>query len=481
MMIWILTICMSIGAGWFLVRALTAGGFSGPRWASLMAEISLGTLFGPGLASILCFALVGGGAAKPAVVLSITGLLLVACGALWWFVTPTTQAIPFASKKFPWTWALALCAAAGLAFLFLDFQAAVTANPHGEWDAMAIWNLRGRFLASGGELWRPAISSEIGGQMTGAAHPGYPLFLSAFLALNWISAATPLNGWDTALPIAVSLMISLSVLVLLGSSLASRRSVALGLLAWLILLSSEVFASQTSAQYSDLLQGLAFLATLVLLDAAADSGSPRMIVAVGISAGLSAWIKNEGLPFTIAALAVAAWRFPPRAGWLVVGAAPGLAAFAILKLIARGADQVLPKSLGAAIALVTQAGRWWQAGLGFGKAIYDAGAAITHPVLLAALLAFALRFVPAAERRARIWLWIPIAVTAAAEYGLYLVTQANLDWHISTSVSRLVAQLWPSLIWLFFWMLRTPEELVEATPAPVPERVPKRVAAKRSK
>jgi hypothetical protein len=55
-------------------------------------------------------------------------------------------------------------------------------------------------------------------------------------------------------------------------------------------------------------------------------------------------------------------------------------------------------------------------------------------------------------------LWIPIGVTAAAEYGLYLITTSNLDWHISTTVNRLVAQLWPSLIWLFFLLLRAPED-----------------------
>jgi len=153
----------------------------------------------------------------------------------------------------------------------------------------------------------------------------------------------------------------------------------------------------------------------------------------------------------------------------------------MLKLIAQGADQTLPHNLSAAMLQITHAGRWWQAALGFAKAVYDAGAAITHPVLLAALLAFALRFVPATERRQRMWLWIPIAITATAEYGLYLVTESNLDWHISTSVSRLVAQLWPSLIWLFFWMLRTPEEFVTATPEAVPVRAPKKATAKRSK
>jgi hypothetical protein len=132
--------------------------------------------------------------------------------------------------------------------------------------------------------------------------------------------------------------------------------------------------------------------------------------------------------------------------------------------VAHGREAIFPSTVGEALTKIAGAGRWWQAALGFGKAIFDAGSLWAHPVLLAAVLAFAVRFVPKPERLCRLWLWIPIAVTAAAEYGLYLITTADLDWHISTSVSRLVAQLWPSLIWLFFLMLRPPEEYVKVAP-----------------
>ncbi len=246
-----------------------------------------------------------------------------------------------------------------------------------------------------------------------------------------------------------------------------------------MLLASEVFASQTAAQYSDLLQGLAFLSALVLLDTARERPEPGVLAAAGLAIGLSCWIKNEGLPFALAAFAVAAWRFYEGAWrfrnkvlWLGLGALPGFLALAVLKLFfVQGSEAMFPKTAGEALEKIAGAGRWWQAGLGFGKAIFDAGSPWTHPVLLAALLAIALRFVPASERRRLGWLLIPVGATAAAEYGLYLITTANLDWHISTSVSRLVAQLWPSLLWLFFMLLRAPEEAFPQAPAAEPVRV----------
>jgi hypothetical protein len=476
-MLWQLSFLIALAAGWFLARTLTAGAFAGPRWASGLVEFSLGVLFGPGLASVLCFALVGVGAATQTGILAALAALLAASAVAWWKLTPGVESSASGAKTFPWAWALWICVAAGFVLFFLDFQAASSANPNGEWDAMSIWNLRARYLTAGTGFWQRAVSADIGGHMIGSAHPGYPLFLSGFIALQWISEGIATGAADQLVPIVVSFAIAVAAFVLLGSSLASRKSVMLGLLAWALLLASEVFASQTSAQYSDLLQGLAFLSALVLLDAAdRDESSPRLLIAAGLAIGLACWIKNEGLPFTIAALAVAAWRFRARGLlWLALGAAPGMLSTAILKMfVAHGREAIFPSTMGEALTKIAGAGRWWQAALGFGKAVFDAGSLWAHPVVLAAVLAFALRFVPKPERVGRLWLWIPVAVTAAAEYGLYLITTADLDWHISTSVSRLVAQLWPALIWLFFLMLRPPEEYVKVEAPVVSGAKPKR-------
>jgi hypothetical protein len=483
-MLWLVVLAVSLACGWFVARALTAGVWRGPRWATALVELSLGSLFGPGLASVVYFALVVAGVANRGTVLGMLAALLAASAGLWWKLTPSSSlpAAP-ASKRFPYLWALWIAIAAGFVFFLLDFQSASSANPTGQWDAMAIWNLRARDLASGGDFWRRAVSSELGGP--GVTHPGYPLFLSGFIAIQW--SAT--GGFDQTVPIAASLLFAMGTLILLGASLASRRSVALGLLAWLVLLASEVFASQTAAQYSDLLQGLAFLSGLVLLEGADTLNTtrariePRALVAAGLAIGLSCWIKNEGWPFALAALGVAAWRFRLRGiQWVAVGVVPGFLATAALKVFfVQGREDMFPSTAAETLQKLAGAGRWWQAALGFGKAIFDAGSPWTHPVLLAAVLAAALRFVPAAERRARLWLWIPIVATTAAEYGLYLITTSNLDWHISTTVNRLVAQLWPSLIWLSFLLLRAPEDAFAPAQTASVRSSPKTAARRRQR
>src|ERR1700683_2903076 len=178
-MLWLVVLTVSLASGWFVARALTAGAWAGRRWATVSAEISLGSLFGPGLASVLYFALLVAGVPTRGTVLGMLAALLAASAALWWKLTPAGSLPPAAAApaptQFPYLWALWIAVAVGLVFFLLDFQSASSANPAGQWDAMAIWNLRARDLASGGDFWRRAVSSELGGP--GVTHPGYPLFL----------------------------------------------------------------------------------------------------------------------------------------------------------------------------------------------------------------------------------------------------------------------------------------------------------------
>ncbi len=462
-MIWVALI-LTVSAGWFLSDTLSGRAWTGPRWMSILGEASLATLFGPGLASVLFFFMVTAGVATAPAVFTMLGALTLLSAGLWWkFREPRAQSSP--ARRFPWTWVLVAASIAGVLMLLVDFQVSIQANPTGEWDASGIWNLRARYLAGGPDTWRHAVSADIGGNMTGASHPSYPLFLSSFVAAQWMAA----GNFDPAAPAATSLLFSMGALILLGASLAGSASLALGLLAWLALLASDVFTSQISAQYADLLLGLAFLASLVLLDRADRSGwSPRLLFAAGLAVGFAPWIKNEGWPFALAAIGIAAWRFRGRAIiWIVLGALPGLLATIVLKIVSEGRETTIPGTMGAVLAKISDASRWREALVGFATAVWGAGPLWAHPLLLVAALAIVLRFVPAAERRARGWLWIPIAATLAAEYGLYLVTTADINWHIGTSVNRLVAQVWPSLLWLVFLTLRPPEDYFAAPEAAV--------------
>ena len=455
-MIWIVALVLILISGCFLAWGLAARVWQGNRLTGILGAFGLAVLFGPGAASIGYFVLLTAGFGSTRSVWPMLLGLLGISSAVYFLnrARISGQTFPLGPLgKFPLAWVLMATVCMSLVISIRDFQAATLANADGDWDASAIWNLRARFLASGPDLWRRAISSEIGSFMIGASHPGYPLFLSGTVGLLWNIAGSFLRD----VPITVALLNSLAVLALLVASLA-RRSIALGLLAGSILLGTELYASQASFQYADMLQALAFLATLILLDAASEHADPRVLIACGVAIGLAPWIKNEGQPFAIAALGVALWRFRAKTLWVLCGALPGIAATAAIKLLSEGRESMFPATLAEALAKIADPSRWVQSFVGFAKAVGYAGPWWGHPLVLVLALILALGFVPAQERRQRIWLGIPIAVTLAAEFGLYLVTTADLAWHIATSATRLVLQVWPSLLWFVFSLLRTPEQ-----------------------
>jgi hypothetical protein len=63
--------------------------------------------------------------------------------------------------------------------------------------------------------------------------------------------------------------------------------------------------------------------------------------------------------------------------------------------------------------------------------------------------------------------WITSAVAIAmilgilfVYYVLYLITPFDLDWHLATSLDRLILQVWPAVVFLFFYHARTPREVL---------------------
>jgi hypothetical protein len=96
-MLWLVPLTVSLACGWFVARALTAGVLSGPRWATALAELSLGMLFGPGLASLLYFALVVTGAASRGAVVGMLVALVAASAGLWWKLAPASSGTLVAS------------------------------------------------------------------------------------------------------------------------------------------------------------------------------------------------------------------------------------------------------------------------------------------------------------------------------------------------------------------------------------------------
>jgi hypothetical protein len=306
----------------------------------------------------------------------------------------------------------------------------------------------------GPETWRHAFSSGLS-----ASHPGYPLLLSASIATESIAGGIS-GGALSSISIANALVFALAVLAMLVSATAAQRGWALGLMAGLVLLATDSFAAQAPNQYADLPLALCFLASLVLAERAAASKSTTLFAAAGIAAGLAPWTKNEGWPFWIALLLLVAWRWGARpAMWTLVGSLPGVAATLAMKIfLVTSSEAMFPKTAAEAFSKIADPARWWKIIVGFATALWRLGPPWAHPVVMLAALIVVLGWVSRKERVTAIWLLAPLGAVAAADFLIFLMTTNDLQWHLDTSVDRLLLQLWPALLFVLFLSLQRVEE-----------------------
>lgn len=225
-----------------------------------------------------------------------------------------------------------------------------------------------------------------------------------------------------------------------------------------------------ASQYADVPLAFFLLATVVLLCLQDRSpGKRRGILALaGLSAGFALWTKNEGAIF-VAALCVTRLAVVVRArGWrtflremLLFGAGllPLLIVTACFKMRFAPRGPWLSAGFQSAIAGVGDPSRWHyitkalvRKSISFGR--WPVGLSVALLVYLA-LLGVGLK---ERDRRGVAASLITFWLTIAGYFAAYLTTPCDLEWHLYTSVHRLILQLWPSFVFVFFLVVRTPED-----------------------
>jgi hypothetical protein len=360
-----------------------------------------------------------------------------------------------------------------LAFGVAVFADGSRSNPYGTWDAWTIWNLRAEFLAQNDASWRNAFSS-----LLNRTHSDYPLLLSGFIASCWNLMGST-NG--VAAPIAVAAIFTFATAGLLVSALALLRSWSAGLLAGMILLASPRFLMEGPNQYADVPLGFYYAAALALtlLAANADRGAVKILAVAGLAAGFAAWTKDEGMLFLvllcigIAALYLVSKNARPKTEMfgLAAGAAGPVLILLFFKFfLAPAVGTLASHGFSAAAEKLFQASRYVQVAKAFWNDGFGFGVGTIHPMIPLAIIVFSLGFHPARRRQAAVILPLGILLALLAGYFFrFVITSDDLTWHLSTALTRLYVQLWPSFVLLTFALLRTPEEAaIAGAPAQKP-------------
>jgi Dolichyl-phosphate-mannose-protein mannosyltransferase len=350
------------------------------------------------------------------------------------------------------------------AFLLALFVAVYSAviralgHPYGSgWDSFAIWNLHARFLYRGGSHWRDGFSALIPW-----SHPDYPLLLPAAIAHFWTIA-----GHETsAIPAIIGLIFTFATVGLLFAALDILVGRTSALLGGLALLCSPFFVELGTWQYADVPLSFFILATLVLFHLSDNlmmhtSGGRGVLALAGFAAGCAAWTKNEGILFLSAVFfARLLVRFQQRrSGSLqLLPALYGLIPVLCVVLFFKHSIAPPGDLFSDWTTMVRKIGEAWRYGVvlkWYGKEFLRFGGwlVVPVPILMLVFYLMIMKTVAIAGRASVRPSAIALGLTLAGYFFIYLITPYDIYWHLRFSLARLLVQLWPSAIFLFFLRL----------------------------
>lgn len=350
-----------------------------------------------------------------------------------------------------------------LGFALVALVAAATAfiraidYPHGFSDAWAIWNLRARFFFRAPNDWRRAFTP-----LLPWTHPDYPPLLAASVARGWTYAAEE----TIVVPMLYSLLFAAATVGLLVTALRRAGHPDGGWLAGALLASTPAFLTHSAAQMADLPLGFYLLASIILMTRLGEGYERGAAALLGVTTGLAAWTKNEGVLFALIICAVM-WLIRLgrtdgrsrqfRTAAAVTGlAVPMLAAVLGLKMLAPPNDVVSIARLHHAFNQLVDPTR-------YAAVFRAAGTVIGHArvwlgsvalILTIAGIAGCRRHAANSPSNSWAWGWLVIGLMASSYFFVYVITPYEIAGHVDTSISRLSLHLWPSILYVYFLGMR---------------------------
>lgn len=324
-------------------------------------------------------------------------------------------------------------------------------EPHGLWDAWADWNLGAKFISRDPQGWTTSFQQMLSEDF----HTDYPLLQKGFIARCWILAKAE-TVW---VPIISAFVFTFCTIGLLSSAVRYFTNKLRGLIAGLILLATPFYMIMGDSQYADNTVGFFFLATVILMTLARNGKKkPILLIAAGITAGLSAWSKNEGLLF-IACLFIS--QLPllffknhreliVEFKYLLFGMLPILFLIVYFKIAITPPSELIIGQGTQTFVKLTDYSRYVIVSKWFIEQFSLFGQWVINPWWFF-LIGILYKGISLKENRNSIISNFTLFLLMLfGFFFIYIITPLDLIWHLNTSLHRLFFQLFPTFIFIYF-------------------------------
>lgn len=252
---------------------------------------------------------------------------------------------------------------------------------------------------------------------------------------------------------------------LMFSSIIYLKSIGQGSLAALTLMGIPVFTTVSAVQIADVPVTYFILASCILMYMHLTEKNTAFLLLSGFMAGLAGWTKNEGLQFALISLLVLLLTthghlFKETLQYLV-GLLIPMICIVYFKSIAP-ANDLFVGDFSDAFARFLDITRYQLVIAHSTSSILRFGGWPISMFLFLCIYAVIVRpGFPAPLNRGVLVIATLIVLQLLGYAAIYILTPHELSWHLETSLERLLLQACPVLIFLFFNVVETPEDLFE--------------------
>lgn len=313
-------------------------------------------------------------------------------------------------------------------FAALAIKADQIGERHGAWDAWATWNLHAIYLTDP-EHWKNMFLN------VKFDHADYPLALPATIAFFSRMA----GQFYESIAFAFHFLITLCIPLLIFLEIRPK-SIIIAAITFILFAFNEFYIMQGTYQLADTLLAFFFLCALVAINHHKED--KRMLVLAAAFLGCSMWTKNEGIIlviiFTLFHIPELFGRY--RVKYTLMGIAVPFIVWLLFKLVYAPPSDMVHGQSGSTMQFLLDTGRY--------RLIYDHFSnnlqyfkEVKWAVAIYVIICILKRQWPSKQM-------FMVAACLLAYMSVYLISHYNLDWHLSTSQSRLMHQLMPAFIYL---------------------------------
>ncbi len=329
-------------------------------------------------------------------------------------------------------------------------------QPHGLWDAFNYWNLKAKFISRAPSDWAFLFHQMISDDF----HPDYPLLQTGYIAHCWLY----IKNESVWVPIIFCFIFTFCTIGLLAASVSIFTNKIKGLIAGLILLATPFYMTMGDSQYADNTVGFFYLATIVLLTFArrGTTVKPQLLIAAGITAGLSAWSKNEGLLFIVclfcSQLTLLFFKnyreLFVELKYLFFGMLPILILIVYYKISIAPPNDIVNAQGAQTFVKLADYSRYSTVFKWYGEQLGTFGKWVLNPWWLF-LFGIVYNGISLKENKNSLISGFTIIILMVTGFFfIYIITPLDLVFHLSTSIHRLFFQLFPTFIFIYFLAIK---------------------------